>query len=94
MQLFLEQMLNGLAIGAIYTLISLGLALAVTESMLFLRHPGGSDRVFRLLPAPKVPPLCPFTHIGEVVKPVQDQTVKNGLFRRFGIVDDPELVRP
>jgi len=35
-----------------------------------------------------------FTHIGEVVKPVQVQVVKNGLFRRFGVVDDPELIRP
>lgn len=35
-----------------------------------------------------------FTYIGEVVKPVQVQVVKNGLFRRFGVVDDPELIRP
>ena len=35
-----------------------------------------------------------FTHIGEVVKPVQVQVVKNGMFRRFGVVEDPELIRP
>ncbi len=35
-----------------------------------------------------------FTHIGEVVKPVQVQVVKNGLFHHFGVVDDPELIRP
>lgn len=35
-----------------------------------------------------------FTHIGEVVKPVQVQVVQKGLFRRFGVVEDPELIRP
>jgi branched-chain amino acid transport system substrate-binding protein len=35
-----------------------------------------------------------FNEIGEVVKPVQVQVVKDGLFRHFGVVDDPELIKP
>ena len=35
-----------------------------------------------------------FTEIGEVIKPVQVQIVKDGVFRRFGIVDDPEVIDP
>ena len=35
-----------------------------------------------------------FDEIGEVVKPVQVQVVKDGLFRHFGVVDDPELIKP
>ncbi len=35
-----------------------------------------------------------FNEIGEVVKPVQVQVVKDGLFRHFGVVDDPELIQP
>ncbi len=35
-----------------------------------------------------------FDEIGEVVKPVQVQVVKEGLFRHFGVVDDPELIKP
>ena len=35
-----------------------------------------------------------FTEIGEVVKPVQVQIVKDGAFRHFGVVDDPELIQP
>ena len=35
-----------------------------------------------------------FNEIGEVVKPVQVQVVKEGLFRHFGVVDDPELIKP
>jgi branched-chain amino acid transport system substrate-binding protein len=35
-----------------------------------------------------------FTEIGEVVKPVQVQVVKDGAFRYFGVVDDPELIQP
>jgi branched-chain amino acid transport system substrate-binding protein len=31
---------------------------------------------------------------GEVIKPVQLQVIKEGLFRHFGIVSDPELVKP
>lgn len=35
-----------------------------------------------------------FDEIGEVVKPVQVQVVKEGLFRHFGVVSDPELIKP
>ena len=35
-----------------------------------------------------------FDAIGEVVKPVQVQVVKDGLFRHFGVVSDPELIKP
>lgn len=35
-----------------------------------------------------------FTDIGEVVKEVQVQEVKNGRFRHFGVVDDIELITP
>jgi branched-chain amino acid transport system substrate-binding protein len=35
-----------------------------------------------------------FDEIGEVVKPVQVQVVKDGLFRHFGVVNDPELIKP
>ena len=35
-----------------------------------------------------------FDEIGEVVKPVQVQIVKDGVFRHFGVVDDPELIQP
>ncbi|HOR53741.1 MAG TPA: ABC transporter substrate-binding protein [Synergistales bacterium] len=35
-----------------------------------------------------------FTEIGEVIKPVQVQIVKDGVFRRYGIVDDPEVIDP
>lgn len=35
-----------------------------------------------------------FTEIGEVVKPVQVQIVRDGAFRHFGVVDDPELIQP
>jgi branched-chain amino acid transport system substrate-binding protein len=35
-----------------------------------------------------------FTEIGEVIKPVQVQIVKDGVFRRFGIVDAPEVIDP
>lgn len=31
---------------------------------------------------------------GEVIKPVQLQIIKDGLFRYYGIVDDPELITP
>ncbi len=31
---------------------------------------------------------------GEVVKPVQFQIVKDGKFRRKGIVDNPEIITP
>jgi branched-chain amino acid transport system substrate-binding protein len=31
---------------------------------------------------------------GEVVKPVQFQVVKNGKFRRHGVVDNPEVITP
>ncbi len=35
-----------------------------------------------------------FDEVGEVVKPVQVQVVKDGLFHHFGVVDDPELIQP
>jgi branched-chain amino acid transport system substrate-binding protein len=35
-----------------------------------------------------------FDPAGEVLKPVQLQVIKDGLFRYFGIVSDPELVKP
>ncbi|MDI9371055.1 MAG: ABC transporter substrate-binding protein [Synergistota bacterium] len=35
-----------------------------------------------------------FDEIGEVVKPVQVQIVRDGVFRHFGVVDDPELIQP
>ncbi|MCX8021837.1 MAG: ABC transporter substrate-binding protein [Syntrophorhabdaceae bacterium] len=35
-----------------------------------------------------------FTPEGEVVKDVQVQIVKNGRFRNFGVVKDPELITP
>ena len=35
-----------------------------------------------------------FTPEGEVVKPVQVQTVKNGLFRYYGVITDPKLITP
>jgi branched-chain amino acid transport system substrate-binding protein len=35
-----------------------------------------------------------FDEIGEVVKPVQVQVVKDGLFRHFGVVNDPVLIKP
>ncbi len=35
-----------------------------------------------------------FTDIGEVIKPVQVQIVKDGAFRHYGIVDDPEIINP
>lgn len=35
-----------------------------------------------------------FDEIGEVVKPVQVQVVKEGFFRHFGVVTDPELIKP
>ncbi len=35
-----------------------------------------------------------FTDIGEVIKPVQVQIVKDGAFRHFGIVDDPAIINP
>ncbi len=35
-----------------------------------------------------------FTEIGEVVKPVQVQIVKDGAFHHFGIVDDPDMIQP
>ncbi|HWT78287.1 MAG TPA: ABC transporter substrate-binding protein, partial [Candidatus Methylomirabilis sp.] len=31
---------------------------------------------------------------GEVVKPVQFQVVKDGKFRRHGVVDNPEVITP
>ena len=35
-----------------------------------------------------------FTEVGEVVKPVQVQMVKDGKFTYMGVVDDPQLIRP
>jgi branched-chain amino acid transport system substrate-binding protein len=35
-----------------------------------------------------------FTDIGEVIKPVQVQIVKDGAFHHYGIVDDPEIINP
>ena len=35
-----------------------------------------------------------FTDIGEVVKEVQVQVVKDGAFRHFGVVKDMELITP
>ncbi|MBC7332138.1 MAG: ABC transporter substrate-binding protein [Synergistetes bacterium] len=35
-----------------------------------------------------------FTKIGEVVKPVQVQIIKDGAFHYYGIVDDPEIIKP
>ena len=35
-----------------------------------------------------------FDKVGEVIKPVQVQIVRNGKFRYFGVVDDPKLVTP
>ena len=35
-----------------------------------------------------------FTEIGEVIKPVQVQIVKDGAFHHFGIVDDPDIIYP
>ncbi len=35
-----------------------------------------------------------FDEIGEVVKPVQVQVVKDGFFRHFGVVTEPELIQP
>ncbi len=35
-----------------------------------------------------------FDEAGEVIKPVQLQVIKDGLFRHFGMVGDPELVKP
>jgi branched-chain amino acid transport system substrate-binding protein len=35
-----------------------------------------------------------FDKSGEVLKPVQLQEIKNGKFRYFGIVTDPELIKP
>ena len=35
-----------------------------------------------------------FTPEGEVVKPVQVQIVKNGLFRYYGVITDPKLITP
>ncbi len=35
-----------------------------------------------------------FTDIGEVIKPVQVQIVKDGAFHHFGIVDDPDIIYP
>jgi branched-chain amino acid transport system substrate-binding protein len=35
-----------------------------------------------------------FTDIGEVIKPVQVQIVKDGAFHHFGVVDDPKIIYP
>ncbi len=35
-----------------------------------------------------------FDEIGEVVKPVQVQVVRDGVFRHFGVVTEPELIQP
>ncbi len=35
-----------------------------------------------------------FTPEGEVVKPLQVQVVKDGEFRYFDVIDDPELIKP
>jgi len=35
-----------------------------------------------------------FTPEGEVVKPIQVQIVKNGLFRYYGVITDPKLITP
>lgn len=35
-----------------------------------------------------------FTEVGEVVKPVQVQMVKDGKFTYMGVVDDPKLIQP
>ena len=35
-----------------------------------------------------------FNEIGEVVKPIQVQVVKDGKFKYFGVVDDPEIMQP
>lgn len=35
-----------------------------------------------------------FTEVGEVVKPVQVQVVKDGKFTYMGVVDDPKLIQP
>ncbi len=35
-----------------------------------------------------------FDEAGEVIKPVQLQEIKGGLFHHFGIVTDPELIKP
>ncbi|MDW8191885.1 MAG: ABC transporter substrate-binding protein [Synergistota bacterium] len=35
-----------------------------------------------------------FTKIGEVVKAVQVQIVKDGTFRHYGVIDDPEIIKP
>ena len=35
-----------------------------------------------------------FDEIGEVVKPVQVQVVKDGVFRHFRVVTEPELIQP
>lgn len=35
-----------------------------------------------------------FNEIGEVVKQIQVQIVKDGRFRYFGVVDDPEIITP
>ncbi|MDR3321222.1 MAG: ABC transporter substrate-binding protein, partial [Synergistaceae bacterium] len=35
-----------------------------------------------------------FDEAGEVLKPVQLQEIREGKFRYFGIVSDPELIKP
>ena len=38
--------------------------------------------------------LVGFDADGEVVKPIQIQTVKDGLFRYYGVITDPKLITP
>ena len=81
MQLFFEQLLNGIAMGSIYALITLGLALVYgILRILHVAHAG----VYTV----------GFNDIGEVVKEVQVQIVKDGRFRKFGIVTDITLITP
>lgn len=35
-----------------------------------------------------------YNDLGQVVKPVQLQIVKNGAFHRYGVVDDPSIITP
>ena len=35
-----------------------------------------------------------FNGLGEIRKPVQIQVVKDGTFRHFAVIDDPELLAP
>jgi branched-chain amino acid transport system substrate-binding protein len=93
MQLFLEHTINGLAVGYNYDafmVIADAIRRAGTTDPEQVRDAIAATRNFDGVTGI----ITGFTEIGEVIKPVQVQIVKDGAFHHFGIVDDPDIIYP